>query len=90
MTKQAAAPTFLYSKETYIAFVTLFLICLHLIFRYLLSLSEFYQNLPLYIALVFGGIPIVFELLMKAIKLEFSSDLLAGISIVTAIFLGQY
>ena len=34
----------------------------------------------------FGGVPLVLELLHKAIKFEFGSDLLAGISIVTVYF----
>lgn len=90
MTNQPTAPSFLYSKEIYIASITLFFIFLHLILRYFFSFSEFAQYLPLYLALAFGGIPLVFDLLIKAVKREFSSDLLAGISIVTAILLQQY
>lgn len=78
------------SKEVLIAGITLILIFLHVAFRYLLHFSEFYQNLPLYIALAFGGLPIVYTLAVKFVRLEFSSDLLAGISIVTAVLLGQY
>ncbi len=47
-------------------------------------------NLPLIAVLVFGGIPLVIELLMKLGRLEFGSDLLAGISIITAALLGEY
>lgn len=47
------------------------------------------QNLPLYLVLIFGGIPIVYSLILKLIKREFSSDLLAGLSIITAILLEQ-
>jgi heavy metal translocating P-type ATPase len=47
-------------------------------------------ELPLVAAVVFGGIPLVLELLLKLIKFEFGSDLLAGMSIVTAALLHEY
>ena len=37
-----------------------------------------------------GGLPIVVELLVKLVQREFGSDLLAGISIVTSVLLGEY
>lgn len=37
-----------------------------------------------------GGIPLLFDLAKKLYKREFGSDLLAGISILTAVALGQY
>ncbi len=40
--------------------------------------------------LVLGGIPLVWDLAIKLFKREFGSDLLAGISIVTAVALHQY
>ncbi len=42
------------------------------------------------LALILGGIPLVIDLLIKLFKREFGSDLLAGISIVTAAILGEY
>ena len=47
-------------------------------------------DLPLLAALVFGGLPLVFDLLIKLFRREFGSDLLAGISIVTSVLLGEY
>jgi heavy metal translocating P-type ATPase len=47
-------------------------------------------ELPLLAALVIGGLPLVFGLLLKLLHGEFSSDLLAGISIVTSVVLEQY
>lgn len=79
-----------YSLEVYIAIISIVLIAIHLIFRFFFAISEFYQTLPLYLALILGGVPLVFNLILKFIKLEFSSDLLAGISIVTAVLLEQY
>jgi heavy metal translocating P-type ATPase len=45
---------------------------------------------PLFVALALGGGPLVFTLSRKLIAGDFSSDLLAGISIVTAVLLGEY
>ncbi len=45
---------------------------------------------PLIVALVFGGLPLVAELLWKLVHFEFGSDLLAGLSIITSILLGEY
>jgi len=47
-------------------------------------------DIPLLVALGWGGIPLVSGLLLKALRREFGSDLLAGISIVTAALLGEY
>ena len=47
-------------------------------------------DLPLVLMLLAGGIPLVGELVAKLITGSFGSDLLAGISIVTSILLGEY
>jgi heavy metal translocating P-type ATPase len=48
------------------------------------------DQLPLLAALVLGGVPLVLDLLGKLLAREFGSDLLAGISIVTSVLLGEY
>lgn len=58
--------------------------------RFAIHGSEAVANIPLLTAFVFGGIPLVVELLGKLWKLEFGSDLLAGISILTSVLLGEY
>jgi heavy metal translocating P-type ATPase len=45
---------------------------------------------PLLVALVGGGIPLVLGLLVKLLRGEFGSDLLAGTSIVTSVVLEEY
>jgi heavy metal translocating P-type ATPase len=45
---------------------------------------------PLLVALVGGGLPLVAGLLVKLVRLEFGSDLLAGLSIVTSLLLREY
>jgi len=47
-------------------------------------------DLPLVVMLVLGGIPLVWDLLAKLFAGTFGSDLLAGISIVTSVILGEY
>ena len=47
-------------------------------------------NWPLWISLGLGGTPLVLGLLKKLLKRQFGSDLLAGISIIVSIFLGEY
>jgi len=48
------------------------------------------HEIPLIVALLGGGTPLVWELLRKLMHRQFGSDLLAGISIVTSILLGEY
>jgi heavy metal translocating P-type ATPase len=88
--KVAAKPFSNLPKETYIAGFTLLAIALHLVLRYATSLSTRYALIPLFAALLIGGAPLVYELAGKVIKREFGSDLLAGVSILTAVLLGQY
>jgi heavy metal translocating P-type ATPase len=83
-------PRFAPSKETLIAGFTLVAIILHLFLKYLFHFPPPQVNLPLFVALIVGGVPMVWELCKKAIKREFGSDLLAGVSIVTAIALGEF
>jgi len=77
-------------KHTLIAILALGAIAAHLALRFATGLPPSTSNLPLYVALGFGGVPLVYELLRKLLKREFGSDLLAGISIVTAVLVGEY
>lgn len=77
-------------KESVIAALALMAIVLHLLLRYLFRFPSMAWQLPLYITLAFGGAPLLWDLLRKAWRREFGSDLLAGISIVTSILLGEY
>ena len=97
MVQQEDSYSFLkrYPKEGYIAAIALLAIVLHLLLRYLFKYDELFAgypmyDIPLFAALVLGGIPLVLDLAWNLIRFEFSSDLLAGISIVTAVLLGEY
>jgi len=82
--------TLLKQKTTIIALLAVAAIITHLVLRFSLGVSQAVADGPLLIALIVGGIPLVFELLQKLWKWEFGSDLLAGISIVTASLLHEY
>ena len=45
-------------------------------------------NWPLILGLVIGSVPLVWELLKQAFAGEFGSDLLAGLSMITALWQG--
>lgn len=73
-----------------IALFTTAAIAAHLALPYVLEEPTNLDVAPLLAALALGGGPLVFDLARKALRREFGSDLLAGISIVTAVLLGQY
>jgi heavy metal translocating P-type ATPase len=77
-------------KETYIAGFTLACILGHLTLRYMAHTSRLIAEVPLLVSLAIGGAPLIVDLAKKLIRREFGSDLLAGISIVTAVVLQQY
>jgi len=77
-------------RDTYIAAVALAGIIVHLVLRYGLSVSPAISFVPLYAVLVVGGVPLIVDLARKFWAREFGSDLLAGISIATAVILGEY
>lgn len=77
-------------KESYIAILSAAAIFLHLLFRYVFKFPFLASQIPLYFALAAGGVPLLWDLSTKVWRREFGSDLLAGISILTAALLGQY
>lgn len=78
------------SKEIYIAFLAIAGILAYLVMHFLLGLSTDLANWPLWITLGLGGAPLVWDLLKKISKRQFGSDLLAGISIIASVCLGEY
>jgi heavy metal translocating P-type ATPase len=79
-----------------IAIFTLAGILAHLILRFGLGTSAeilwgyAWDQWVLLAVLAFGGIPLVLDLLLNVFRLEFGSDILAGISIVSSVFLDEY
>jgi heavy metal translocating P-type ATPase len=77
-------------RYTAIAVLAICAIAAYLVLRYAVQTSPEAARWPLFVALGLGGLPIVVELLSKMLRREFGSDLLAGISIVTSVLLGEY
>ena len=78
-----------------IAAFTFTCVGLHLFLRFGAGYSPEFHGIPLHqipllAALLIGGVPLVFNLLIKLLHGEFGSDLLAGLSIVTSAVLGEY
>ncbi len=71
-----------------IAVLCLAAIVVHLGLRF--GGGEKWDNISLYIALGLGGLPVLWKLLQRLIRLEFGSDLIAGVSIVTSVLLEEY
>jgi heavy metal translocating P-type ATPase len=83
------------NRQTIIAVLAVAAIAFHLVLRYAVRTTGEVagwpvHDLPLLLALVGGGIPLVAELLVQLARREFGSDLLAGISIVTSVVLEEY
>ncbi len=88
-------PTAASRRQSIIAAIALAAILAHLILRFGLKMTAGWSGVPVYefpllAALLVGGAPLVIGLVIKFIRREFGSDLLAGVSIVTAAALGQY
>jgi len=78
------------SLEMMIAILSAAALAAAVVMEFVLRLPHPLYHIPLYVALIFGGVPLVWGLLLKALRLEFGSDLLAAISIVVGCLLGEY
>ena len=78
-----------WNRDSLIAVLAVAGIVLHLTLR-VADASATTQRWPLLAVVLLGGVPLVWELLRKALRRQFGSDLLAGISIVTAVMLGEH
>lgn len=89
--QKASAASWLkeYGTDAPIAILTALAILAHLLLRYVWRVGTL-DVIPLYLALAAGGIPLIVGLTRQALKQEFGSDWLAGISIVTATLLHEY
>lgn len=77
-------------RETAIAVIAVVMIGVHLALRFGTEVPAGVATVPLWTVLLGGGIPLVATLIGKLLRGEFGSDLLAGISIVTSVLLGEY
>lgn len=77
-------------RHSLIALGTLLSIGVYLFLSLVAGWEDGNSRWALFLALGLGGVPLVAELLLGLVRLKFGSDLLAGISIVTAVLLGEY
>ena len=83
-------------RQLAIAGMSILAIAAHLILRFVLPVSLVFPggiaaaDVPLLVTLIFGGSVLVFELVGGMLRGEFGSDLLAGISIIVSVVLGEY
>lgn len=77
-------------RQLAIAILAVTGIMLHLVLRFAMGRPDHESVIPLWVVLGLGGVPLTLELAVNLFRREFGSDLLAGISIVTAIILHEY
>ena len=77
-------------RSMVIAVLSLLAIALHLVLRFMWHTPLMASQIPLWVMLAVGGVPMLLDLSRKLIKLDFGADLLGGISIVTSVLLGEY
>lgn len=78
------------NRQVAIAGLAVVMIVAHLILRLGMRTESMIYDIPLLATLILGGLPLVWELLLKLFQRNFGSDLLAGISIVVSVLLGEY
>jgi heavy metal translocating P-type ATPase len=77
-------------RHTVIAAITLLCVVAYLIAKHGFVMRETAAQWSLWLALAVCGGPLIVELALRLLRGQFGSDLLAGMSIVTAIVLGEY
>jgi len=78
------------ANPNFIATISAIAIATNLLLRFALRASAIACDLPLFIVLAIGGVPLLVGLVRKLWAREFGSDHLAGISILASIALGEY
>ena len=78
------------SQETYIAILSAAGIAFYFLLRYAVHAPLHLSLIPLYGTLIIGGVPLLLTLGRKLVAREFGSDLLAGVSILSSVLLGEF
>jgi heavy metal translocating P-type ATPase len=79
-----------YPKETYISVLAAACILTSLALRFGFHSAAIAWEVPLLLTILAGGIPLLIDLGRNVLTGQFGSDLLAGLSVVTAVLLGEY
>lgn len=82
-------------RDAIIALTAVAAIVAHVVMRWVVPVDGTFAGqpwpvVPLLVVLVTGGLLLVVDLAVKVVRFEFSSDLLAGLSIVTGVLLDEY
>ena len=77
------------SRDGVLAIATLVAIALHLILKFGFGLDSWAADWPL-VAIVVGGVPLTIDVVKGAIKARGGADMLAAISIITAVIMGEW
>ncbi len=80
-------------SDTVIAIATAVAVAAHLVLRFIVpsaALPTGAADWPLWVVLAAGGVPLIWNLAATLARGTFGADWLAGISIVTAVLLGEY
>src|SRR5690242_11294109 len=87
MPKKSLSPVPLkFRWQLIIVGISLAAIALSVLFQLTSILSP---DLPLWIAIIFGGLPSIFHILLKLLKGDLGADSLAAIALITAVILHQ-
>jgi heavy metal translocating P-type ATPase len=62
----------------------------HLFLRFGVRAGTTTADAPLLAAIALGGTPLLLDLLRKALRRDFGSDLLGGLAVLTSVWLGEY
>jgi heavy metal translocating P-type ATPase len=81
---------FSFSRNAFLAILAATGILAHFVIRYFAGADTLASRWPLYVVLLLCGTPLVISLVKNLAAGEFGSDLLAGISILSSVLLGQY
>ncbi|MCO6430845.1 MAG: heavy metal translocating P-type ATPase [Deltaproteobacteria bacterium] len=77
-------------RNLYIAIGTVALLVLYAVLRLVFEFSPEKARPALFAIFIFGGVPLIWDLLKDLFNRKFGSDLLAGISICVSVILGEY
>jgi heavy metal translocating P-type ATPase len=72
-----------------VAAISLAAIALYLLFHFLLHYRHSLSAIPLWDAIAIGGVPLLYKLLVQIWRRQFKADFLAGLSIITAVWVGE-
>ncbi len=86
---RASLPTGFWNRDSAIAVLAVAGIAAHLVAR-AMALDGRLLDAPLFLVLAAGGVPLVNDLARKALAGQFGADLLAAVSIITSVVLGEH